>query len=493
MRPQPTGEHLNDRRNSDLMTASDFLTTDVGNRMRPPVPDPNWDLSTLQHRSHSISDSVSFPHPIGPSFQSKRSLSRQPPTLGFAMTPSLTNETSPSASESDHRGSQSSSILNNGNWNLPPGVVSHESAIKFVNSFVSQQNAESAVSHGNPQLIWPNNSGLDATMMPDSALSVTDDEADVRYGRRRRSSASLWANALGEMKLEDSNMPNMQLDPALEQMHYNLPPRHPTYPLTSEDLQHPGLSRGLSNGDNLWKLFLDTGALATPDGLNSALEMANEPARLNKSNSAPDLTTPGPHTKFPNPFEALGGDDDQDAEADSNDAHEDHSGASSDEDAMNRFKEQVSQRHASFRMNADAANSVRTRALTNAQFASSLNRQLRPSLHPLMYSAGGDATLAPERLPSFGPMAFDLNGVLLTPPSRMPKTPNGKFFEARPGNKRQASQTLIGDNLKRTVTLGSAEDSEESAPRRSVITNGHNGVAQWQTHDPSPLANKASP
>jgi hypothetical protein len=299
--------------------------------------------------------------------------------------------------------------------------------------------------------------------------------------RRRRSNASVWANALKEMRLDDSSGPTLSIDPSLG---LELLPFHMSHGPFKDDSSNSSIERNVSNSElNLWKLFLDPGVLPTPGKMNPFDFSNDTPRALNKSNSAPDLTTPMTASNFPNPFEAFSEKMDADGE-DAIKVEKPRKAASQDdEETLGRWKDHISMRHASFSMDPSAEATVRTRALTNATFASSIERQLRPSLRPLVQPSAGDKTLAPERLPSFGPTAFDSNQVLLTPNLRGgPRTPTrlvNKFtaIEARPSNKRQASQTLTGDMQKRgTILVWPDEDETGSSQASSRRGSGPSGT-----------------
>lgn len=428
--------------------------------------------------------------------------------MGLTLTPTLTNSTSPTTSEStDRRGSSNSAML--GSWSLPPSVVSQESAVNFVNGYVptSDQSGLPTVFQTNQQFVWPNSAGgFDPSTLPSgSALAASEDEEtppgtanEDSVPHRRRSSAGVWANALQQMRLDDPTtapvMPVAEQQQQQQQMgNFQYPPRHTTFPFLENELQ-PN-SRPPSSSDGLWKYFLDPMALATPEKMPDVdLVDLETPRGLSKSNSMPDLTTPpmdaAAYPAFPGPLDgfAHAHEHDRDCMIDPR-----------DDATIAKWKDHIQQRHASFSMNLDPDLNVRTKQLTNATFASSTNRLVRPPVH-ILHSSALDQTLAPERTPSFGSPMIDQNGALLTPGGNMfrnSRTPTKMFnlyhsMDVRPGNKRQASQTLISDSQKRGSFSAWADD--EGGPDDNISTpNSRRGSGPAAAKTPNmPMALQTS-
>lgn len=318
-----------------------------------------------------------------------------------------------------------------------------------------------------------NSSTLGSALSEDEDTPTSDGGKEDDHDRRRRSSASVWASAFNDMSIEDRA--NFSFDQSVDMNVGFQPQRHMSLPEGS-DAQFA--QYGLPSVDlNLWKLFLEPVALATPEQRAHDLDpITNQdtPRGISKSNSMPDLTTPTTATAslsaFPVHHGPAGGTPTANMKTPTVNGNHGPSEAS-----MSKWKAQIQQRHAAFNMRLDPG---RTEKLPNPTFATGAQKQMRPHLHPLMASTALQQTLAPERTLSFGPPAFDPFGVLMTPGVVLVKTPTKLLSqESRPGNKRQASQTLVPDAAgKRSVFTvwgdddgGSEEKSGGSAQQPPVM------------------------
>ncbi|KAL1407519.1 hypothetical protein Q8F55_006952 [Vanrija albida] len=451
------------RRNSIpmAMSAQSFLTSDAlfaanASRAatRPPVPDPDWD-NMARGRGQSITASnlaaSQNPYVISPTTTT---------AAGLAPTPALTNSTSPASSDlADFANSVNGGLP--AQWTLPhssesawafhPGVPSRSSTSEHASLSSSLQTSD----------LWSgdNSSTIGSAVSEDEDASDSAKEDD--HDRRRRSSASVWATAFNDMSIEDRATQGLTFDQGVDMDVGFQPQRHLSLPEASD----PQFAQyGLPTVDlNLWKLFLEPVALATPDqrshdDLDPITYNQDTPRGISKSNSMPDLTTPNAASaslsSFPVPPPGAVGA----TPTASNMKTPTVNGAHAPSEAsMSKWKAQIQERHATFNMKLDPG-----QKLQKPTFATGAQKQLRPHLHPLMASTALQQTLAPERTLSFGPPAFDPFGVLMTPGVVLVKTPTKMLStqETRPGNKRQASQTLVPDAAgKRSVfTLGGDDD-----------------------------------
>lgn len=364
--------------------------------------------------------------------------------MSLALTPTLTHSTSPTASDcTDRRGSMTSSY--NSQWSVP-------SELTAGGTYNQTEGMMPSTKQG--QMLWPGVVYDANGASPNSTVIISEDEetppttaVEGKSPQRRRSSAGMWANAFNQMKLDDPSQQGLMLDANGQLQFPFAPQRNGTFPQDRPGMQ----SRQPTNDTNFWKIFLDPSALATPDQRfdMDPTAMQDTPRGLSKSNSMPDLTTPPSATANAAPFpQALG--------------QVDTSSGATDGAAMDRWKDHIQQRQASFsiHLSPDKNGKIRTQALANASFASSHGgRPVRPLPSALIPAAGSlNQTLAPERLPSFGTPPTDpttpmpghpgygqLGYHTMTPKSRLSK----QYFE-RPINKRQASQTLVPDAQKRT-------------------------------------------
>lgn len=471
------------RRNSPLPSSQGRLSSDgtTGLSVRPPVPDPQWDnmpqsanAATVSLDCRPVSKSLLTPQSDGGMLhQSPGHVHMTMTDLGMSLTPALTNATSPSttdASGSDRRTGSAS-----GQWMLPPSSIPgvdyggiQTDSIGLASSF-----------HGTTNFFRSSiDSGFDTS---DTSPSYTanlssedDDNASIGLagekdgeGQERLSGSGQWATAIDGLHLDDSQGLNFDGSGNMP-FGFAQAQRGATYPMASNELP-ASLSRAPSGQDaNFWKLFLDPSALASPDvqGELHPGSSLDTPRGLSKSNSMPDLKTPPTATahygplQFPSDATSIptGPPGQQARQTGQQTQHRAHS----DDTDMERWRAQIQQRHASFSMNmsaSTAARKVTTGELNSATFASGNQRPARPPPNPLFSNSAMQQTLAPERTPSFGLMAFDQ-----TTPKGNPRTPTAQLLSMytgfeRPSNKRVASQTLVPEIFgKRQQTFAPDDD-----------------------------------
>ncbi len=406
----------------------------------------------------------------------------------MSLTPALTNS-SPSNTDasSDRRGSS-------GNWILPPSAVPIPSqgdfggiqmdGIGLASSFHGSTNnlfRRRAESLYNDSSASPNYAPTVSSEDDDaSSISWTDKEGRAR--RRRSSASGHWAGALDQLHLDDPQAQGVTFD-ANGNIQFGFqqqPQRHSTFPMAPGELP-ANLSRAPSSQDvNFWKLFLDPAALASPDVQDYTLASLDTPRGLSKSNSMPDLKTPPTVTanyaplQFPDAMSIpTGPPGTLDQQQQGQPPGQQQQRANSDDTDMDRWRDHIQQRHASFSMTmGPSARKISTGQLGAPTFASGKLGNMRPPPNPLFSNAAMQQTLAPERTPSFGFSAFDP-----TTPKGNPRTPTAQLLSMytaleRPSNKRMASQTLVPDMFqKRQQTFPPDEaaftDSNASSPRRS--------------------------
>ncbi|WOO78567.1 Cell wall integrity transcriptional regulator CAS5 [Vanrija pseudolonga] len=466
------------RRNSIpmAMSAQSFLTSDAlfaanlsRAANRPPVPDTDWDgITRARGQGITASNLAASQNP----YLTSPSNTAGP---GLAATPALTNSTSPAASDfTDITSSASASVPTQ--WALPH---SSESAWAFhpgIPSRSSSSEHPSLSSSLQTNGMWAVDTSGDNSSTLGSALSEDEDtptsdgaKEDIHdHDRRRRSSASVWASAFNDMSIEDRA--NFTFDQSVDMNVGFQPQRHMSLP---EGNDGQFAQYGLPTVDlNLWKLFLEPVALATPEQRAHDLDpITNQdtPRGISKSNSMPDLTTPTTATASLSSFpvhHGPGGTTNT-ANMKTPTVHGTHVPS---EASMSKWKAQIQERHAAFNMRLDPG---KTEKLPNPTFATGAQRQMRPQLHPLMGSTALQQTLAPERTLSFGPPAFDPFGVLMTPGVVLVKTPTKLLSqESRPGNKRQASQTLVPDAAGKRSVFTVWRDDDGATEEKSSLSAG---------------------
>ncbi|GMK56110.1 hypothetical protein CspeluHIS016_0211660 [Cutaneotrichosporon spelunceum] len=465
--------------NQARMPGPDALVHDGIAVARPPVPDPHGDASIQQTMGGQPPD--------------HHGLHQSPANLVTALTPALTNSTSPTNTEtsSDRRGS-------NGNWILPPSTVAIPSHGDFGGIQMDGVGLASSF-HGSTNLFRTRADSLynDSVASPNYAPTLlTEDEeasptgwADKDVGGRRRfsSASGQWAGALDQLHLDEPHSQGVTFD-AHGNIQFELPPpqRHSTFPMAPVELP-ANLSRAPSGQDiNFWKLFLDPAALASPDVQELAFA-ADTPRGLSRSNSMPDLKTPPTVTVNYAPIQLVeamsnstaphGAIDQQQQPFQAQQQHQQR--ANSDDTDMDRWRDHIQQRHASFSMSMEpSVRKVHAGEQGVPMFASGEFDRMRPPPNPLQSNAAMQQTLAPERTPSFGLGVFDA-----TTPKGNPRTPTAHLLSMyagfeRPNNKRMASQTLIPVPLqKRQQTYPPDEevftDSSASSSRRSSHISSH--------------------
>ena len=373
------------------------------------------------------------------------------------------------------------------------------------------------------------------TAIPNSAISLNQEdleEMQQQLNQRRRSSAHIFG--FNQMSLGDpNNGENPIPDPftasmvaqehqrKLQQLQQHFAasaagPGGPGNPALAPQAQNwapdqmpQGNGKGHGEAKELWKAFMEpmadqNASSGPPPHLQGSFVPLNPyyakdsrpempPRSLSKSSSMPDLQSPitEPATLNLQP--------DQPAR---------NRAAQDDTDAMKRWRSEIRDRQSqsvfslspsssSTRMKIDP--SAFLNAATAAQSAS------RPMASVLQHSSALEQTLAPERTPSFGldnlstpmPAAFAFPGISSnnsftgkSPRSQLannaappPASPTGWSWKttsvnARPGNKRLASQTLVGDAPKVGKTGGAAFgfwDDDEVEPDFGGLTHNVGG------------------
>ncbi|WVQ71202.1 hypothetical protein IAR50_000727 [Cryptococcus sp. DSM 104548] len=310
---------------------------------------------------------------------------------------------------------------------------------------------------------------------------------------RRRSSQTAWAHALEQMTLGDSQKQAIAARMGRESespmsVQSDLSPEGGRQPLQLQPEQSQGMMPTLSDVKDLWKVFMSeplgpAGLAPVAEGEGAGMDVdptsdvTPRPAlgkrTLSKSNSMPDLQSPminGPNffSTFLNGMTPKASELHQaqsyiGAQVPSGQGQEQGQGQSEGTSIpdLDIWKHQIQQRQSSFSLGAPASRlgKLKPKGTQSALPLEDAAQQSMPMpsrpLPSVVQRTALDQTLAPERLPSFG----------LTPGLEMSTNPHlaSKLAssttaagaggltsaEARAGNKRMASSTLVNDHGKR--------------------------------------------
>ncbi|WVR05802.1 hypothetical protein IAU60_002827 [Kwoniella sp. DSM 27419] len=390
------------------------------------------------------------------------SSSNASPQQAMAPTPSLTNNTisPPDIDEPFER-----------RTSFPGTTVAWQDAQAVDPAFVNPPAAQFQPMQAQPMdsapepYQWPA-AGLDEETIASSVSSSYVDLAEAQTAHRRRSSAGTWAHAMAQMSLQDP-VANATESQPLPINTFVEPPRRPTFPTlggVNEESEVPIPS--LSDVKDLWRLFMaepmtgQTPAGERHDDLGAAPLVTPRHGMgkrtLSKSNSMPDLQSPimnGPafFTGF------LNGITPKPTEGQSSYMPPPQPVAGSsivaDDPDMGKWSKAMQQRQSSFSL----ASQPKGKPIPSVPGVST--QAARPGPSAVQRFSALEQTLAPERLPSFGMPQFGYDVSLQSPAQSQLKmsarVPNAlPAHLSRPGNKRLASQTLVGDaGKKATFTL----------------------------------------
>ncbi|WWD17931.1 hypothetical protein CI109_102376 [Kwoniella shandongensis] len=394
---------------------------------------------------------------------------------------------------------------------------------QFDNAFQSELNLSNAT------MSWPQSTGdtqwSQTFTSDDDAVSALSSSANSTFlelndaqmqniqHSRRRSSAGTWANALAKMTIQDNNnaASSSTVPPPVEQGHRSRRPTYPTLEGVKEGneaaLEEPPAMPTLSDVKDLWRIFMTepmSGLTPAGEKLN---ELDNAPIvtprpgigtrSLSKSNSMPDLLSPqvnGP-TFFstflngltPRPMEQ------QQSYIPTQQPVADGQNAADGPD-VNKWSREIQQRQSSFNLKSQVGAKLGKGQQQGSspsgdamQPPAPQSSRARPLPSVVQRSSALQQTLAPERVPSFGlPHSFDPQAAAASYSKLgLNKLAHGvTSAEARPGNKRIASQTLIpGDGKKASFTLW---DGDASSPETATLpAHTHSGN---MTLDPAMFA-----
>ncbi|KAK8865884.1 hypothetical protein IAR55_001032 [Kwoniella newhampshirensis] len=335
-------------------------------------------------------------------------------------------------------------------------------------------------------------------------LELNDAQMQAIQHQRRRSSAGTWANALEKMSIQDTgnSTESSSFPTSVQQEHYTRRPTHPTLSGVKEGnesaIEETLPMPSLSDVKDLWRIFMTD----PMTGLTPAGEKVNEfegaplvtprpglgKRTLSKSNSMPDLLSP--QVNVPNFFSTfLNGltprpTEQQQSYLPAQQPAADEATAADNTD-VGKWSKEIQQRQSSFNLQSQLGaklgkgQTVQQQhgpaARTSMQPPAPQATRARPLPSVVQRSSALQQTLAPERVPSFGlPQAFEAQSTSTTY-SKLGLNKMAHGFppaEARPGNKRLASQTLIpGDGKKATFSLW---DEDMDATATNAHTNAHN-------------------
>ncbi|RXK38451.1 hypothetical protein M231_04216 [Tremella mesenterica] len=456
------------------------------------------------------------------SFASGKSSSSSPPDMD--PTPSLTSLTTISPSSSD----ELSPPRNSGNVQTTPPGIWNVGKVPIRQSSTSDQSVLASpytpaqIHSGLPGSLTVPNMPNDvswystSTFDPSHQLSSssTSEGEDARFDsaiasdflnmdeetiqraiaqhHRRRSSTGVWANAFNQMSLRDvvpqlassdtSNSSTMFTNPFMasqlaQHVQKQHDPRRPTVSIAPVADGDNAKVPTLADLQDVWKQFISDpmNGFALGDkprtdddlGVSVITPRPGYGRTLSKSNSMPDLKSPGLTARpaangvngLPLPTPTT-------------------------EEAMQKWKVELQNRQTSFNMQFDVkrrSGSISSSAQSNNSQSGgnlpprlipnpisntttqSAHSTIRPMASAVQRSSALQQTLAPQRLPSFG---------LQHTPSPY-GGPNGHYFSpaenqkhtsmfARPGNKRLASQTLVSQEGKRaSFSLWDGDDGVE--------------------------------
>ncbi|OCF31099.1 hypothetical protein I316_07230 [Kwoniella heveanensis BCC8398] len=509
------------------------------------IAGPMQDLSTT-------GGNIPFPYRRTSGVSSHTGDSNASPQQAMAPTPSLTNNTisppdidEPFERRSSYTGT-TGPFIPGADWQgtdpkqqVDPLAVSN-SPTQF--SPTQPQPVDVPFSGGAAAYQWPPNNS--SNMWQDS--SSTDDDNSVLSSsvnstffdmnappieQRRRSSTGQWANALAQMSLHDST----NIDPAsipLPESYAEPPPRRPTFPTLTGVSEEPEMPiPSLSDVKDLWRLFMTepmtglTPAGEKHDEMHNAPMITPRPGMgkrtLSKSNSMPDLQSPmlnGPafFTSF------LNGMTPRPAEVQASYIPQQQAAAgggstmAADGPDVGKWSKEIQQRQSSFSLQSQPKVKPSSNEMppptSNSQHQQQQQQQqqqshrARPLPSVVQRSSALEQTLAPERVPSFGLSQFGIefptiqsqknqasaSGMMkakFVPGNVGNKAPHGlPSHMARPGNKRLASQTLVGDAGKKATFSLYDEDSMD-VPPESQGTIGTTANAILGNFDSASLAN----
>ncbi|WVQ97346.1 hypothetical protein IAU59_004457 [Kwoniella sp. CBS 9459] len=462
------------------------------------------------------------------------------PLQGLAPTPSLTNNTisppdidEPFERRTSYTGTTGSFIPGPEYQGTDPKQFDSTAVSNSPIQFSPTQAQQVEVPFSGTTYHWPSNNHSnvwqdpstddDNSVLSSSVNSTFFDQNAPHADQRRRSSSGQWASAMAQMSLQDP----INIDPAsvpLPETYAEPPPRRPTFPTLTGVAEEPEMPiPSLSDVKDLWRLFMTepmsglTPAGEKHDEMHNAPMITPRPSMgkrtLSKSNSMPDLQSPminGPafFTSFlngatPRPAEPQGSYIPQPQAAAGGSSHP------ADGPDVGKWSKEIQQRQSSFSLQGQPKVKPSSNEMLPPSNSQRYQQRARPLPSVVQRASALEQTLAPERVPSFGLSQFGIefptiqnqvssgsmnprflpgNAGNKAPPHGLPP------HMARPGNKRLASQTLVGDTGKKTTFSVYDEEGPETAPdsqgnsNMTMSTNAHTS-ATGANFDPASFAN----
>ncbi|WVF70578.1 hypothetical protein IAT40_005370 [Kwoniella sp. CBS 6097] len=467
-----------------------------------------------------LGDDLPLPYRRTSGVSSHTGDSNASPQQIMAPTPSLTNNTisppdidEPFERRTSYTGTTGSFIPGTTEWQgMDPKQIDTTAVSNSPVQFSPTQSQQVDIPFSGSAYQWPSNNNSNVwqdsstddgnSVLGSSVHSTFFDMNAPQVEQRRRSSTGQWANAMAQMSLQDS----ANIDPAsipLPETYAEPPPRRPTFPTLTGVAEEPEIPiPSLSDVKDLWRLFMaEPMAGLTPAGekqdeIHNAPMITPRPGlgkrTLSKSNSMPDLQSPminGPafFTTFlngmtPRPAEQQG------SYIPAQQAAAGGSGLSVDGPDVGKWSKEIQHRQSSFSLQGQPKVKSPSNDMpppAHAQQPQNQRHQQQQRTRPLpsvvQRTSALEQTLGPERVPSFGLSQFGIefptiqnqnqasNGMMnarFASAHAGNKAPHGlPPHMARPGNKRLASQTLVGDAGKKTTfTLYDEEAVSDIAP-----------------------------